>query len=224
MAIAKDSITIIKDVDNFVANIKSKIFGETIYHSGNIPKFSGKALYNTSHVSTATYVALQDPEAVPSSNLEALSKVKTNVIVQSSDEVCSAQKVYDILKNMVYNLTRVRKFQSRWYHKTGKTQTLISERSGKAVFAKSLSGLPAYKEVMSSKCIGWTRSVNNSLQQITVPTLTQNTIMSANTMTTFLNKLDSEWNRTYNNTINYTLYSCHNNCHDNCHSSGRGRR
>lgn len=224
MTIAKDSITIIQDIDNFIKNIKNKIFGGTIYHSGDIPKFSGLGVYNTAYTSQTTYTALQNPEALPSGNLEALSKVKVDVVTQGKDDVCSAPIVFNVLKEMVYNLTRVRKFQSRWYHKTGDTQALMGTVEGKAVFSKSFSALPAYNEKLNSKCVGWTRSVNDSLQQISVPELQKDTIMSANAMTTFLNKLDSEWDRTYNNQVEYKLYSCHNNCHDNCHSSGRGRR
>jgi len=225
MTIKADNLMEIKDVNIFITNITNMALSGSLYNSGNVPKFTKTTTYNTGYGNNWSATCLSQPEAVPSADLTNAAKVKpTTTAIQNKDEVIKGKVVYDTLVNIVQQLTCIRNFNSKWYHRSGGSTSLIETVTGKAIFASSLSTLPTYEQADSAKRYGWTRSVNSSLQEVEVNNpLTTDTICTATDINKFYNDLSNAWNAATKNTIEYNLYSCHYNCHDNCYNN-RSRR
>ena len=207
---------------NFSTNVVDAIFAGA-YHNANVPLFGGKVYRNTSYYAADSVLAFSAPEAIPQQDLDAPVAPAANTGL--TGEKITGATVYTALTNVVANLSRVRNFNSYWYHQNNGSFSLVETKSGKAVFKPHFDALPAYSAVNSTAVAGRTRSVNVPLQAINVDdsTVKAGKIASAANIITFFNNLKTAWSTASANAITYQLYTCHRNCHNNCHGS-RGRR
>lgn len=220
-------------VNQFVSNVNNIILANAVTQS-NVPRFSGTVYYNYDITVTTTSVAFSNPQAIPPNDLDFSTNAGiSNVQIGTKGNHILGSTMYNVLKEIVKRLTRVRNFSSSWYHRTQTSYTLVNSVSGKAMFKETLPSITGTSGIRdNSATSGWNRSINGSaIQNIEFtnnPGISKNGLITANVINQFFTNLNNYWAAAAGNRITYTLYSCHNNCHNNCHdschSSGRSRR
>lgn len=220
--IAGDKIKPGDMASSFSANVVATILANT-FHSTNVPYFSGTVYRNSSYQGNDNVAAFADPAAVPLQDLDAYAEPIANI--GTAGERVTGATVYTALTSIVTGLSRVRNFNSYWYHQNNASFSLVATKSGKAIFKPSLAALPVYSAIGSSAVAGWERDVNIPLQTINVDgsDIQAGKAASAANIVAFFNRLKAAWTSASVNAITYKLYTCHRNCHNNCHGS-RGRR
>ena len=217
----------------FKQNVESIIFSGAIT-SSNIPRFSGTVYYNPNFNNHNYYPAYSNVEAVPNTDLDSSATNEFNTLnnIGQASKIIKAYDIYITLFSIIKRLTRVRNFYSEWYHICNDgTWAFVANKSGKAIFKENLSSIQTGGLVQNSPTFAWNRSINGTtIQNISVnnSTVSENKIISAESINSFFSALISSWRSAANNVIRYTFFSCHNNCyccHSSCHgNSGRSRR
>lgn len=231
MPVKKDLITPASIVNQFVNNVNAIILNGS-KDKTNPPRFSGTGYYNNAYTNPNVAAAFSNPPAIPVDDLDFNSTaIGSTAGVGAVKSTITGADIYSTLSEIVRKLTRVRNFNSTWYHKTQGSYTLMSYITGKATFKETLPPVPGVNNVDNTATSGWTRSVNGkSTQAVTVnnPGVVKGSAIVATTINTFFDNLNKSWAAVTENDIQYVFYSCHNNCHSNCHSSchssGRSRR
>lgn len=222
--------SIIGAINDFNDRVIKKAYNMATYHKGNYPKFSGTANYGNNNTGTTGFT---NPTAIPNDQLGDKSIPSLSI----NDTKIIASTLWNAMMNVTKSLSKIRKFDSYWYHReqlatnksdsTGGTRVLKNSISGCAVFNNSLPGVPGGSDALSGKSEFWTRSGSTTVSL--APTKDTNFAagkpITAKSFNDAVNNCYNEWyNKCYNaNKLTYTYYTCHLNCHGNCHNS-RSRR
>lgn len=229
-----DSTNINIDSTCFVSNIQAyidamkKAAKNNTYDNSNIPKILKKVNYNSSWENGTEYVAISNPTAVISGDLDSLSSLDNINCPQKIDDLMSASTILNAFRSMITNMSKVHNFYSQWNHQSSSGNYLVGTLSGKAFFKDGLNNITTGSTSNNTASVQYTRSVPKDFyaDALTVydSALAEDKQISADSMKNLMQSLYDNWTNNINNKFTYQIWSCHYNCHYNCHSSGRGRR
>lgn len=188
-----------------------------VYHSGNIPYFSGTG-----------YPAVNPSDLISQSTVRSDAAYALNNLSGTID----ASTLINSLKSVCRVLGRVRPFHSYRYYGSGGAEVLQAESSGTAIFRNNLSpyngGKPARGNNGSTTsgpnyATDGTVNDNNNPSNMNTGSISSGNIVSASDLNRVISNMSNYISNSRLGTINYISYICHSNCHGSCYDS-RGRR
>lgn len=223
-----NSTCLVSNIKAYMDAMKNAAKSNT-YSSTNLPKISGSVNYNSSNTSTTQYVAVSNPNAVISSDLENFS-ILDNIssTPQGKDTVMNASTILTAFRNLMTAMCRVHNFSTTWNHKSSSGNYLVKSMSGKAFFKTGLKNGTSGSTTNNKASTQYTRTVPGTFTASTSTSydskLAKDQMINAANIKNLMQALYNNWNSNISNKFTYQIWTCHYNCHSNCHSSGRGRR